>query len=203
MTAFAPPPHLALFGYFLAYFALAFVWRSWLVYRRTGANPLVLPSGSDAYAYVGRAFKLVIVGCAAVVICLAFLPPAAAWLGPYALLQRPVVAWIGWTLLVVALLWLLIAQAQMGASWRIGIDTKTRTELVQRGLFAISRNPIFLAMRINLLGLFLVSPSAATLAILVAGEILMQIQVRLEEQHLRGAHGAAYDAYASRVRRWL
>ena len=67
----------------------------------------------------------------------------------------------------------------------------------------MSRNPIFLAMRVNLLGLVLVFPAATTLAILVAGEILMQVQVRLEEEHLRGAHGLTYDDYARRVRRWL
>jgi protein-S-isoprenylcysteine O-methyltransferase Ste14 len=74
---------------------------------------------------------------------------------------------------------------------------------VQGGLFAISRNPIFLAMRVTLLGLFLVLPSAATLSLLVAGEILMQVQVRLEEEHLASLHGAEYAAYCHRVRRWL
>ena len=85
----------------------------------------------------------------------------------------------------------------------VGIDTQRRTELVQHGLFAISRNPIFLAMRVNLLGLFLISPSAASLAILVAGEILMQVQVRLEEQHLLNMHPTLYASYQQNVRRWL
>jgi protein-S-isoprenylcysteine O-methyltransferase Ste14 len=91
----------------------------------------------------------------------------------------------------------------MGLSWRIGIDTAHATELVQHGLFGVSRNPIFLAMRLSLLGLLLVYPAAATLALLVAGEILIQVQVRLEEQHLLGLHGDAYRAYCARVRRWL
>lgn len=199
------PPHaLFLLGYFVAYFLLAFVWRSVLVYRRTGLNPFVLPGGDDAYAYVGRAFKLVMLACTAVVLVLALAPPAAwAWLGPCVPLQHAGVAWLGWGLLLASLLWMLAAQAQMGASWRIGIDKQHATALVQHGLFRVSRNPIFLAMRVNLLGLFLVAPSAATLAILVAGEILMQVQVRLEELHLRALHGEAYERYQARVRRWL
>ena len=48
------PPYTALFAYFVAFFTLAFVWRSLLVYRRTGINPLVLPSSADAYGYVAR-----------------------------------------------------------------------------------------------------------------------------------------------------
>jgi protein-S-isoprenylcysteine O-methyltransferase Ste14 len=91
----------------------------------------------------------------------------------------------------------------MGSSWRIGIDSQHQTSLVQSGLFGISRNPIFLAMRVNLLGLFLVLPCAATLVLLVAGELLIQIQVRLEEQHLSSLHGLEYVAYCRQTRRWI
>jgi protein-S-isoprenylcysteine O-methyltransferase Ste14 len=108
-----------------------------------------------------------------------------------------------WCLLLLALGWLLVAQAQMGTAWRVGIDKGQATPLVQHGLFARSRNPIFLSMRMALLGLVLVAPSAATLVLLVAGELLMQVQVRLEEQHLAGLHGERYAAYCKRVRRWL
>jgi protein-S-isoprenylcysteine O-methyltransferase Ste14 len=70
-------------------------------------------------------------------------------------------------------------------------------------LFGVSRNPIFLSMRVNLLGLLLVLPTTVTLVALVAGELLMQIQVRLEEAHLAGIHGDDYLAYCVRVRRWI
>ena len=192
-----------LLAYFLVYFMLAFVWRSVIVYRRTRVNPFVLPSSDDAYGYVGRAFKVVVLGCAMVVLFIAFGRDAPTWLGAYAALNSWVVSSVGWLLLCGSLLWLLVAQAHMGASWRIGIDAQRSTELVQRGLFSVSRNPIFLAMRANVLGLFLVFPAASTLALLVAGEILMQVQVRLEEQHLLQLHGQAYAPYCSRVRRWL
>jgi len=193
----------ALLGYFLAYFLFAFVWRSFVVFKRTGINPFVLRNSDDAHGYVGRAVKLVVVGCAAVVTLHALSPDAASWLGSYRVLEARTVRVVGWVLLFAALAWLLAAQVQMGASWRIGIDSQHRTALVQGGLFAISRNPIFLAMRVTLLGLFLVLPSAATLSLLVAGEILMQVQVRLEEKHLASLHGAEYAAYCQRVRRWL
>jgi protein-S-isoprenylcysteine O-methyltransferase Ste14 len=91
----------------------------------------------------------------------------------------------------------------MGNAWRIGIDEKNETELVSNGLFLLSRNPIFLSMRINLIGLFLVLPNAVTLALVAAGEVLMQVQVRLEEAHLESLHGAKYMEYRSTVRRWL
>ncbi len=55
----------------------------------------------------------------------------------------------------------------MGNSWRIGIDTEHRTELVQRGVFRISRNPIFVGMIVTLLGLFLTIPNVVTLITLL------------------------------------
>lgn len=207
VSTFTPPGEplfrYSLLAYFLAYFALAFGWRSLVVYRRTGVNPFVLPSRDDAYGYVGRAFKVLVGGCAAVVVLLAFVDGASVLLGAWSAPWPQAVAVVGWLLLCASLVWLLVAQAQMGASWRVGIDSKRRTELVEHGLFSVSRNPIFLAMRLNLLGLFLVFPAAGTLALLVAGEILMQVQVRLEEQHLLSLHGEAYLSYRSRVRRWL
>ena len=59
-------PPVFLLAYFVAFFAFAFVWRSLRVWRRTGVNPVVLPAGDDAYAYVGRAFKRVMVCCGVV-----------------------------------------------------------------------------------------------------------------------------------------
>lgn len=91
----------------------------------------------------------------------------------------------------------------MGKSWRIGIDAGAAPPLVRTGLFAISRNPIFLGMRVSLLGLFLVLPNAVTLAVLLVAETLIQVQVRLEEEHLQRVHGTAYATYRRSARRWL
>jgi protein-S-isoprenylcysteine O-methyltransferase Ste14 len=198
-----PDQNTLLLIYFVAFFLLAFVIRSVLVYRSTGINPLVLQRTQDAYGYVGTAFKVLMLVCAAVVTLLAFVPHAANWLGEIAPLEITSIKGLGWFCLVVSLLWMLIAQSQMGASWRIGIDSANRTELVSKGLFTISRNPIFLSTRVALLGFFLVAPNAATLALLAAAEVIIQVQVRLEEKHLLGLHGLAYEQYCSKVPRWL
>jgi len=194
---------MALLAYFVVYFFLAFAWRSWVVYLRTKINPVVLPAEDNAYGYVGRAFKtlMVLIGVAVI-----FQALGATWfemLGPLPTIESSATFLAGWCLLLTSLTWLLVAQVQMGNSWRVGIDSENKTALVTTGLFAMSRNPIFLSMRVNLLGLVFVMPSAFTVAALVAGEILMQIQVRLEEQHLGEHHGSDYLAYRERVRRWL
>lgn len=198
-----PNEYTLLLVYFLTYFLMGFILRSWVVYRRTGINPLVLPPTQDAYGYVGRAFKAEIGICAIVVVLLAVRPESQAWMGPISQLQLAATQWVGWFCLLAALLWMLVAQAQMGASWRVGIDHQNRTALVSDGLFGVSRNPIFLAMRVNLLGFFLVVPNAVTLALRATGEVLIQVQVRLEETHLLDLHADAYRHYCAKVPRWL
>jgi len=91
----------------------------------------------------------------------------------------------------------------MGSSWRIGIDENLKTELVIDGIFSISRNPIFLGIKLNSLGFFLVAPNAVTLVILLLEIAVIDIQVALEEQHLLKMYDAKYKEYCDRLRRWL
>ena len=119
------------------------------------------------------------------------------WLG-YAWLKL-----VGVALLLVSLGWTVLAQAQMGESWRIGIDEEHEIALVRSGVFGLSRNPIFLGMMLTLLGLFLVIPNAFTLLTFAMSVVLIQIQVRLEEEFLAKTHGDEYADYRMRVRRWV
>jgi protein-S-isoprenylcysteine O-methyltransferase Ste14 len=95
-----------------------------------------------------------------------------------------------------------VAQRQMGASLRIGL-AEERTDLVKRGLFLWIRNPIFVGMLLVLGGFVLLAPGVWTAATWVLAAATIAFQVRLEEEHLRAAHGEDYLAYASRVGRFL
>jgi protein-S-isoprenylcysteine O-methyltransferase Ste14 len=189
--------------YFLLFFGLAMILPTYRIWRTTGVNPYKLGSSDSAHDYIGRFFRLVIAGCGVVVTAFALFPNFYNSLLPITQLERSSVMIFGSSLLIFALVWVLIAQIHMRKSWRIGIDEDIKTELVQTGLFKISRNPIFLGMRIMLLGIFLVIPNAITLVILIAGELLIQIQVRLEEEFLTRTHGTSYIAYQKQVRRWI
>ena len=110
----------------------------------------------------------------------------------------------GLALFVIGLAATLAAQVAMGSSWRIGVDESERTELVTSGPFALVRNPIFAAMLPTSLGLVLMVPSVVALAGLAALFVALELQVRVvEEPYLRRAHGAAYEAYAARVGRFV
>jgi protein-S-isoprenylcysteine O-methyltransferase Ste14 len=189
--------------YVVAYIIAAFFWRSYAVRRRTGVNPVVFKGSDSAHDFVGRLFKALFAVIVTVVVIYAFIPSAYQYLMPIHSLERPWLRLTGFILLLVSLLWTVVAQAQMGNSWRIGIDTEHTTKLVQTGVFRLSRNPIFVGMIVTLFGLFLVIPTVGTLITLLIGVIVIGIQVRLEEEYLTKAHGDEYLQYHRRVRRWL
>jgi protein-S-isoprenylcysteine O-methyltransferase Ste14 len=197
-----PLPHtpLALL-LFVLFVLLALLWPTWRLWRREGINPYVLPSGEGAEAYVGRGFRGVLLALMGVLVLQSLWPRATLAVLPWA--HWGASLWGGLALSGLALAWTGVAQAQMGSAWRVGIDTRQATPLVARGLFALSRNPIFLGMRVALLGLLLAVPDASVLLLVALGEVLMQVQVRLEEAHLQRLHGTAYTRYCQQVGRWL
>ena len=190
-------------AYLVAYFFAAFFWRSYVVWKRTGVNPLVFKGSDNAHDYIGRVFKLLFAAVVAAVAVYSLSERLYEYLTPIAWLEPTWLRWAGVALLLISLAWTVVAQAQMGESWRIDIDEERRTPLVRKGVFGLSRNPIFLVMMLTLLGLFLVTPNAVTLLVLGLGAVLIQIQVRLEEEFLSGAHGRDYAEYRRDVRRWL
>jgi len=186
-----------------AYFAAAFLWRSFVVRKRTGINPVVFKHTDSAHDFIGRVFKILFAVIVIVVLVYALWPSAYQYFVPIVWLERSWLIWSGVALLLLSLIWTVFAQTQMRESWRIGIDEEHRTPLVTSGVFGWSRNPIYVGMKITLLGLFLIIPNAVTLLVFAMGIVLIHIQVRLEEEFLGKAHGENYEQYKQRVRRWL
>ena len=65
------------------------------------------------------------------------------YLVPISYLIKDVFLIIAVILIHLSLLWISVAQYQMSNSWRVGIDENNKTELITKGLFSYSRNPIF------------------------------------------------------------
>lgn len=188
---------------FLLYLLVAFVWPTVRTYMSTGINPVTFGGGDNVHDYIGRWFKVII---ALIPVSIAFY-----WMGydiylyllPVFFLEAAGVQAMGASLLLLSLMWTAIAQFQMGNSWRIGLDNENRTDLVQHGLFSKSRNPVFLGMVSSLAGFFMLLPNALTFLVLITGCLLIQIQVRLEEEFLTRQFGSIYKMYCARVRRFL
>jgi len=112
------------------------------------------------------------------------------------------VAILGWIFIACGTVITVVAQAQMGTAWRIGIDDRP-TDLVANGLFALSRNPIFSGMILTLIGAVLIAPAVWSILFTPITILLIAVQTRFEEEHLVELHGEKYIAYAQQVGRFL
>lgn len=117
--------------------------------------------------------------------------------------QSGIASWAGVCFCLVGLGWLSFSLVSFGKSFRIGIDAVHPDELVTTGIFAVSRNPIYVGFGCVLLGQFLLFPDWILLAYTVAGVWLFHRQVLREEGYLRAHYGQGYIQYCARVRRYL
>lgn len=189
---------LALVAY-LTFIGVAFGWRMWLQRRRTGDSGLrglsrTAPEILAGIALFGGAIA-------------AFLAPVAELAGALPLLRpldRPAARVAAGMLLLVGFLVTVLAQLQMGSSWRIGVDPQETTRLVTDGVFRYVRNPIYCGMLFALAGLALLVPNVLSFAggaLVAAG---LEIQVRfVEEPHLARVQGERYRSYARSVGRFV
>ncbi len=78
------------------------------------------------------------------------------------------------------------------------------THLVEVGLFAHSRNPMYLGFAVALLGAATLLGSASAFAVMLTNTVVTDVwYIRYEEQAMRASFGEAYADYCRRVRRWL
>ncbi len=87
-------------------------------------------------------------------------------------------------LVFISLVGLIVAQLQMGASWRIGIEHGARPGLITSGLFRWSRNPIYVAVLVGLSGYLLIVPTWISLSAFVAMLVGVLMVVADEESYL-------------------
>lgn len=81
---------------------------------------------------------------------------------------------------------------------------KDATALETEGPYRFSRNPIYVGYAIAYAGVAVAVDSLIALALLIPCMVVVDRFVVLrEERYLSRKFGAAYDAYRSKVRRWL
>jgi len=189
--------------FFILFFLTAFLGTSFIVSKKIVKNPNVLPEDDSAYGLIGRYFKLTLLFLFIYTVLFFFFPYSILQNCSINFLENNTIKYFGMSLMILSLAWVLIAQFQMKNSWRIGIDEELKTELITTGLFKYSRNPIFLGMLMSLTGLLMTLPTFISLSFFIISNILIQIQIRLEEEFLLKQHGTYYLKYKKKVRRLI
>lgn len=129
-----------------------------------------------------------------------------AWIGaglapmPWAPLQIA-----GGGLVFAALALMVAAAAQMVLSRTTVIPRRDPSRLLTGGLFALSRNPIYLADAVLLTGLCLywAAPWAAPLLVPAFIALINRRFIEAEEERLAALYGPAFRRYESQTRRWI
>jgi protein-S-isoprenylcysteine O-methyltransferase Ste14 len=194
---------LALLVCGIAAIAVLVFWRSFIFWKKNGFLPIFLTSEDSLRSFALSGFKVVIFLATIVVTIYSFWPEYYQYLAPIPYLEDIRLKLAGLALLVISIIWSAIGQSHMHKSFRIGIDESAKTELVTAGLFKYSRNPIYLGVMVSITGLFLAAPNALSFALLCITYVYISVQMRIEEQWLQKVHGAAFEAYCKRVRRWI
>ena len=118
-------------------------------------------------------------------------------------LERTAVDMAGFLLGIIGLSLCGYAQIKMGASWRVGIDDERRTDLVTTGLYRYIRNPTYLGLYILSTGVWLIWPTWTIAIFGLFFYLMLEVQVRCEEDFLEKVHGEKYREYLQRTKRYI
>lgn len=114
-----------------------------------------------------------------------------------------IVSWVGVLFCLAGVFLLFLTLVSFGNSFRVGIDPDHPDKLVTTGVFAFSRNPIYVAFGFVLLGQFLSFSNWILLVYILAAVWLFHRQVTREEEFLMSHYDKQYSEYCDRVRRYL
>jgi protein-S-isoprenylcysteine O-methyltransferase Ste14 len=124
---------------------------------------------------------------------------------PWSIELTAIGRYAGGGLLIFAALACLLAAS--GRFRKAGTDVKpwkTTSAIVGDGVYAFTRNPMYLGMALFMAGLGLLFSSLGVILLLPVAIALIQTQViAREERYLEAKFGDQYRVYKSRVRRWI
>ena len=123
---------------------------------------------------------------------------------PTPLLPNQTALLIGAAVVLIGLPILLLAFRQMIRNKTTIHPAGTTTTIVSNGLYAYTRNPMYLALTLLYIGVSIMTNAYWGLLLLVPLLILVQKGIiEREEHYLTQKFGEEYIRYRSRVRRWL
>jgi protein-S-isoprenylcysteine O-methyltransferase Ste14 len=95
------------------------------------------------------------------------------------------------------------ALVTLGNAWRLGIDEEKPGGLVTKGIYAISRNPIYIFFDLYFLGTFMINGSLIFLVFTVLAAANLHYQILGEEHFLERTYRQIYRDYCTRTARYV
>jgi protein-S-isoprenylcysteine O-methyltransferase Ste14 len=171
----------------------------------TGVNPIVIGRGKGAW----RIVEILSLGSLLLWIYKVVLHAVHSGYDIFpqkvnvALLSAAAVKIVGVALVSLGLITFILAFLNFGNSWRIGIDQKKPGTLVTKGIFGITRNPIYLAFDQLSFGMFLMNGTWFFLIFSLLAAVACHFQILREEEFLRRQYGQDFAEYCSQTPRYI
>ena len=110
---------------------------------------------------------------------------------------------VGIALCAAAVIGVMVSLISFGNSFRVGIDDRKPDKLVTTGMFAYSRNPIYVCFDTFFIGQFLIHRNIIIAAAAIGFALAIHRQILREERFLSTHYVAEYEGYRKKVRRYL
>jgi len=122
---------------------------------------------------------------------------------PIHIVNKPTIMYFGFILGFLGLVLCRIAQVTIGKSWRVGIDEQSKSGLISNGIYAYIRNPTYTGLYLLCIGVWLINPTIAYSYWILLFYIMMEFQVRCEEEYLETMYGNEYLEYCKRTKKYI
>ncbi len=187
--------------FFFEMFVFYLVLKSVLFYRMFKINPVKFLKVKNWREFlVWQGMMMVLVGFGVLVV-LTFSGYDTGL--KFTLLNHYMFNFLGVALTIIGFVMMVMAHQQMGKAWRMGVDEKQRNTLVSQGLYSISRNPIYVAILFQALGLVLLLKTALSLGLFIVLYISIYYVIKIEEIFLLQIFEERYTEYKKKVRRFF
>jgi len=122
---------------------------------------------------------------------------------PITVLSNNYIIFIGIIFLFLNLIISFLALTQMRDSWRVGIKEDDKTELINDGIFGITRNPYFLSYIVLFLAYILLVANILLIISALIAIFSIHKMIMKEEKYLEALHGKKYLEYKNNVPRYF
>lgn len=190
----------------VALFALIILVKTVYLRTRRNINPIVIGGGKkglllfvEIFAFLGLLVWMIEILLYAFHSSFHIFP----WPFDLRLINSEVARIIGVVLIGFGFLFFVWAYISFGDSWRVGFDVNKPGALVTRGVFSVSRNPIYLSLDLWFTGIFLINGTLVFLMLAILAIAVQHWQILQEEAFLLGLYGPQYQDYLAKTRRYV
>jgi len=188
---------------FIGYIVLWYIKQRGLL-KTEGVDANVLPlSTRPTQKYFAKLEKIMVISMVLIIPVHFFFKNQLALTDYFEPLDRLWIKLIGFSIGIAGLALCRIAQVTLGKSWRVGIDEQAKTGLITHGIYRLMRNPTYTGLFGLCMGVWVINPTCLFSMWILQFIIMIQFQVRCEEEYLTGTYGNQYLEYCKKTKRYF